>query len=152
MREYKVWRSGRYAPKLTPHRYWRFVNINITGGGYLEISELRLYRHGLQNSSGTITSSSAPVNGLPLLVDGNLGTAPYWTEAVAENPAFWIKFSFASPVEINGVAQGGKDNSTRYMESFTLQYSDDDVNWTTLGTNTGLAYPGNSTLSALYAF
>jgi hypothetical protein len=125
----------------------------IPGGGFLEITELRLYRYGLQNSSGTISSSSAPTNAVTSLTDGNLGSRCYWAEAVVENPAFWIKFSFASAVEINGVAQGGYDgNRLRYMESFTLQYSDDDTNWTTLGRKTGLTWPGAGTLSSFYTF
>jgi hypothetical protein len=149
----KLWRSARYAPELTPHRYWRFVDIVIPGGGFLEITELRLYRYGLQNSSGTISSSSAPTNAVTSLTDGNLGSRCYWAEAVVENPAFWIKFSFASAVEINGVAQGGYDgNQLRYMESFTLQYSDDNTNWTTLGRKTGLTWPGAGTLSSFYTF
>jgi hypothetical protein len=38
------------------------------------------------------------------------------------------------------------------MQGFTLQWSDDDSTWTTLGSKSGLSYPGNNTLSGLYSF
>lgn len=40
----------------------------------------------------------------------------------------------------------------RYMESFTLQYSDDGATFFTYGSQKGLTYPGNNTLSSEYPF
>jgi hypothetical protein len=48
------------------------------------------------------------------------------------------------------VKQAGYDTSGRHMINFTLQNSDDGSSWTTYSTKTGLAYPGNNTLSATY--
>lgn len=139
------------------HRYWRINGINIPSADLLEISELQV----LENSSNVTASALTTVQADPdvfgvasSLFDGNLATRCVWTNAVAEGAGFWIKFDFGIGVEkeINGVKQGGFDTATRYMESFTLQWSDDNVNWTTLGSKSGLTYPGDNTLSSEYTF
>jgi hypothetical protein len=40
----------------------------------------------------------------------------------------------------------------RHMSAFTLQYSTNDTTWTTLGSKSGLSYPGPTELSSLYSF
>lgn len=141
------------------HRYWRITNIQLgAGGDYLEISELQMLE-GTTNLTGsaTKTSSTAPLGssggGLSDLFDGSTGTRCYWTSAtIHTGQSFWIKFDFGSDQVVDGVKQGGFDTSSRYMAQFTLEYSDDDTNWTAYGTQTGLTYPGNSTLSSTYSF
>jgi hypothetical protein len=151
---WKLPRVGRYTVPATAFRYWRVNSLTIPGGGFLEISELQLFIGASQQTGATVTSSDAPTGLLSLLTDGNLTTRCYWTEAVAEGAGFWIKFDFGAGNDkaIDGVKQGGFDTSNRYIQAFSLQYSTDNSSWTTLGSKSGLTYPGNNTLSAMYSF
>ncbi len=137
------------------HRYWRIVDITIPGGGFFEISEIRVFENSVDvTADATKTSSSAPGFGsLSHLFDNNLSTRPWWTEAIAEDPAFWIQldFGFGGDRAIDGLKQGGFDNSLRYMSGFSVEHSDNGTDWTLFATKSGLTYPGNNTLSSEYA-
>lgn len=136
------------------HRYWRIKDIT-TGASYLEISELQVFDGEINITSlATKTSSHVPIESFSNLFDGLLNTRCYWTEAIVEGGSFWIQFDFGLGFErsINGVKQGGFDTSGRHMHAFTLEYSDDGSTWFSAGSKSGLTYPGNNTLSALYDF
>ena len=143
------------GPAPGAHRYWRLANLVVPGGGYLEISELEFWEGATDvTTQGTPSSSSVPTGGVAALFDGNTGTRCYWTEQVACDPSFWIKLDFGAGNEkaIDGIKQAGYDTSNRYIQTFSLQYSDDNATWTTLGLKNGLTYPGNNTFSSLYSF
>ena len=147
--------STTYNQGTQSHRYWRLTNIQVPGGGFLEISEVALYNGASDVTSGaTVTSSDTPaVGSIGDIVDSNTGTRCYWTEATVEaGESFWIKFDFGAAQTVDGVQQAGFDTSTRFMVDFDLQYSDDDSTWTSLGMKIGLPYPGNNTFSSTYAF
>jgi hypothetical protein len=135
------------------HRYWRIKSINLPGGTHLEISEVRLFELGADvTASATKTSSDAPDFGaLSELFDSNLTTRPFWVAATAEGAGFYLHFDFGSNVAVDGLKQGGFDTSNRYMESFGVEYSDDNVFWVPFASKSGLTYPGNNTLSSEYA-
>jgi len=141
------------GPGIGPHRYWRFTAIQ-TSASFLEISELRLFEDEVDVTSGATISASHAVAGgsLANLVDGNLSTRAYWSEATVEGGGFWIRFDFGAgnDKDINGVKQGGFDTTGRHMIDFTLESSDDGSTWAAAGSKSGLAYPGNNTLSDLY--
>lgn len=136
---------------MAVHRYWRVKNIVIPGGGYLEISEWQLFDGTTRVDAGaTMSSSSAPDSGaLSSLVDNNTGTRCYWAEATAEGAGFWIKWDLGTATEVNGTKFAGFDTSTRYPSAFTLEWSDDDSAWTSLGNVSGVAYPGNGVFTPL---
>lgn len=148
--------SHSYTPETNVSaRYWRIVGLSVPAGDYFEVSEIQLLEGGVNvNGSATVTSSHTPTFPFSYLTDGQLNTRCYWSALVAEGADFWIKWDFGAGVNkaISGVKQGGYDTSARYMYAFTLQYSDDGANWTPLGSKSGLAYPGNFTLSSEYAF
>lgn len=134
------------------HRYWRITNI--TTGALLEISELQLWFGGANvNGDATQTSSDVPAfNPLSALFDGLLTSRCYWPDSTVETgTSFWIKWDFGSNQEIDGFKQGGFDTSGRHITDCELQYSDNDADWTTAQTFSGLTYPGNNTLSSLYS-
>lgn len=135
------------------HRYWRFTSLTVPGD-YLEISELQLLVGASVYSAGVTPtfSDSAGGDGAGALTDGLLNTRNFWTQAVAQGGGFYIQFDLGVARGVNGVKQGGFDTSTRYMSGFSLQYSDDASSWTTLGSKSGLTYPGNNTLSSVYSF
>jgi len=97
-----------------------------------------------------VTASTAPTNSLDFLTDNDTATRCYWDASTAEDSAFWIQYQFGTAQAVDGVKQAGFDTSDRYMAGFTLQWSDNGSTWTTLGSKSGLSYPGNNTLSSLY--
>lgn len=133
---------------MAAHKYWRVVNVDLAGGSYFEVSELRLCHAGAAvDASATISSSVAPTSGsIGTLIDGNPSTRCYWPESETLNPAFWIKWEFATAQDVSGVQQAGFDTSTRFAKAMTLQWSDNNVSWTTEGRTTLETYPGNNTL------
>jgi len=84
--------------------------------------------------------------------DNNLTTRVYWTQAHAQDTTFWMKWDFGTPTTVDGMKQGGYDTSDRYCSAFTVQGSNDDSIWVDVASFTGLAYPGNNTLSSAYAW
>jgi hypothetical protein len=132
-------------------RYWRIIDVTVPGT-FLELSELQ-FLAGATVISGTYTSNVAPTNPISRLSDGLLNASCYWTQAQAQNAAFYIQIDAgAAGASVNGVKQGGFDNSSRTMTAFTLQSSVDGLSWVTVGSKSGLAYPGNNTLSVTYTF
>lgn len=135
--------QARFA-QLT-NRYWRFSNIAVAGS-FLEMVEFQLLSSGVVQSTGApITSSSAPAFGaLTTLNDGDFGTRCYWTQAAVQSPGFSITITLPQSTAISSVRLGGYDTADRFLNAFTLETSTDNTNWTTVGTFTGVAYPGNA--------
>jgi hypothetical protein len=146
--------SGGGGGGIGAHRYWRIVNVTVPASDFLEIAEVQLLTGVTVVSEGkTYASNPVPdsVGALSLLFDGDLSTRVYWTAAHAEDPSFYLSVDLGSDTAVDGVKQAGFDNNSRYMDGFTLQYSDDNSSWTTATTKSGLTYPGNNTLSATYS-
>ena len=135
-------------------RYWRITSLSVPDVAFLEISEVQLLDGSTVVSSGKTYSTNPALTGGSLgdLFDGNLTTRAFWAKADAIDPSFYLKVDLGTAMVVDGVKQGGFDNSNRYMSAFTLQYSSDDSSWTTLGSKSGLSYPGNNTLSSTYSF
>jgi hypothetical protein len=139
------------------HRYWRLVDLDIPGdgSGNLEVSEIRVFVDSVDvTDDATQSASEAPFSGvLSSIFDNNLSTRCVWTEAVAEDAAFYIQFDFGfgGDVELDALKQGGFDTATRYMQGFSVEHSDNGTDWTLYATKSGLTYPGNFTLSSEYA-
>ncbi len=134
---------------VSAHRFWRINTIQL-GASLLEISEieLSLADNSSLNSLATITFSSG--NAAPLH-DNNVNSNYWWEASVVTAPGFYMQWDFgATPQAVSKVRQAGFDNATRYIQGFSLQYSDDGINWTTQGAQSGLIYPGNHTYSEYY--
>ena len=154
--------DGRIVPFLLPEpvvestppsggsgaKYWRLRGFTVTGA-FLEVSEIQLFASSVLQY-GTLTSSDTPAgNPVSSLNDESLSTRCYWSSSTVANTGFWIQMSYGSPVSIDGIKLGGFDTANRYPAGFEVQKSLDNITWITVTTFTGLAYPGNNTLSAL---
>ena len=133
----------------TAHRYWRLKGFQVDGS-FLELARIQMFI-GAVLQLNVISASNSPTSPTNL-VDNNLSNSNSWSAATVETSGFWIKYDFAAPVTVDAIKLGGFDNSTRYPTQVRLQYSDDDSAWTTLGSASGLSYPGNNTLSAAITF
>ena len=129
------------------HKFWRLYITANNGNPYTAIQQIA-YRSTPEGASvatgGTATASTAfaadppsdAFNGNTTVPDGG------WVPNVTTFP-HWITYEFASPVaivemglwvrndEVTSGARGPKD--------FTLQWSDDGVAWTDIGTYVGVA-------------
>lgn len=142
--------TGSSGP--TDPAYWRIGGLQVATTIF-EVSEIQLYV-GAVNVNGNATKSAtypeAADQAFSKLFDGSLLTRSYWTGNVAEAADFYVIWHFPAGALVDGVKMGGWDTAGRYPTDFTLQYSDDGVSYTTAFSKTGLTYPGNNTLSALY--
>jgi hypothetical protein len=129
-------------------RYWRITNLSVSSSGYLEISEFGFWFGAVQRT-GTFTSATGPTSGVfGNMTDGNLSTRVYWPKSDITS-TWWIRVDLGTAQVVNGVKQGGFDTANRTISALTLQYSNDGTSWTTLGSASGLSYPGDNTLSPL---
>jgi hypothetical protein len=129
-------------------RYWRITNLSVPSSSYLEISEFGFWFGAVQRT-GTFTSATGPTSGVfGNMTDGNLSTRVYWPKSDITS-TWWIQVDLGTTQVVNGVKQGGFDTANRSISALTLQYSNDGTSWTTLGSASGLSYPGNNTLSPL---
>lgn len=130
-------------------RYIRFRQI--TSSDYFDISELQVFEGGTQRV-GTISATSAPFLGsLENLTNGLLTERAAWYSNTASAADFAVVFDFGAgnSYAIDGFKQGGFDAAGRQIQSATVEYSQDGAQWYLLKTLSGLAYPGNNTLSNL---
>lgn len=126
--------------------YWRIDTISVAS--FLEISEVQFF-NGASRLIGTMTSSVVPeFSTVSALNDNDLLTRCYWDVA----PTLWIALQLGTPTQVNSIKLGAYDNSARYPTAFTLKKSDDGVTWTTVGSVSGLTYPGEFTFSAAIPF
>lgn len=157
--------SSLYEPLPVPpsgHRYWRINGITTgsSGTGNLELSEFDIFESGVAKGSTATKSFELSTNQTPYIgavanwTDNNLSNRFGWFAADAQHATWQYRFDFGAGnyLVIDGAKQGGFDTAANFAAAFTLQYSDDGANWTTLGSKSGLSYPGNNTLSSLYTF
>lgn len=82
---------------------------------------------------GTATADASTIGNFPARAfDGDTGT--WWAHGTPVVPN-WIKYEFASPVEIKQIAlQAGTAtaNPERMPRDFEVQFSEDNVTWTTV--------------------
>lgn len=145
---------GDTNPDAGKHRYWRLNALSTTNGA-LDLSEIQLFQDGVDVTADVLSwspSYTPDTGNTAQLHDGNLATQGGWVAGSV--PTLYIMVGFnvtaADRRKVNGIKLGGYNDSTKYPLGFTLQYSDDGAStWNTVGTVTGLVYPGDNTLSAL---
>ena len=139
---------------MAAHRYWRIINVDNGGAAVLEISEFQMLAAGVDKTSlATKTATAVSFGALADLFDGNLSNRVQWPNSGGSNfhdAGWFLKFDFSGGDQaINGIKHGQFDTTSQNLKACTLQYSDNDSTWTTVTSVSGLADPGNFTLSAL---
>lgn len=130
-------------PPAITARYWRIASV-VRSGGVLEISELQFFVSGTRQTDATLSTSYTPEGGLPIsnINDDSTGsTRCFWTAGQWGNSDFWIKATFPTDRAISSIRFGSFDTAGRLPTSCVVQYSANDVDWTTLYTITGIGEP-----------
>ena len=122
---------------MAAHRYWRIYITNHAGfNNYLDISEIELRTSiGGADATGTGTAmASSAGSGYPASSAFDNTTSTTWFTDLGSNPLpQWIGYDFGAGnakdiVEFSTTCWASAENPT----CFQLQYSDDNVTWTTL--------------------
>jgi F5/8 type C domain/NedA-like, galactose-binding domain len=121
---------------MAAHRYWRInVTVGNAGAPYVGCAELGLRTNvgGLSVTSGGTASASENYPGLPPANAFDLSDATDWVSNGSALPQ-WLKYDFGSGndkdiVEVEVVARAP---TTQTVNSFDVQYSDNNSSWTTL--------------------
>lgn len=131
--------------------YWRITDIGLLGS-YLEVEEIRLALDTtLVDSSASISAMTAPPFGsVNYLIDGASATRVYWPASAVVGTGFWIKWSFASPVQANAIRFAAHDTPDRRLYAFTVERSDNDTDWINVGSVASTASHGQGVLSPPY--
>jgi hypothetical protein len=135
------------------HRYWRFSNFTGTTN-FFETTEIGVMQGATDRAlSITPTASASPGGGsLASLVDGGplSSSQTYWNTSVANT--LQLTWDLAAAYAIDGFRVSRFDTAGRFPTAFTVEWSDNNSSWTTVGTYS-LTQPGtNYTLSAISPF
>lgn len=135
--------STRILPasnKSAAYRYWRILIASNNGdANFVSISEVEL-RATVGGPDVTTTTTPVSASGsydsttLPKLVVDNVNPSYGWiSDAYSAYPR-WLLFDLASRMEIKSVAISASNlgGSARAPKDFSIQGSDDAVNFTTL--------------------
>jgi Domain of unknown function (DUF1735)./F5/8 type C domain. len=109
---------------------------------YFRIDELGIRARNITKEA-TISGShndSPPNENMPKLIDDNHDTKYL---AFDYTPDFYVQLAFPKPREIDGYSiTSGNDAQGRDPRDFSLEGSNDGVNWTTLDSRTNELFPG----------
>lgn len=137
--------STGQSPARMPHRYWRvFIVANDGEINWSSVNRLEMYSSALDGPARV----DRCVGGTPIFSTqgGAFGTEPatgafddtnavIWvTSAPSSNRNnCWIGYDFGSPIQIDRFAIQARDTQvTMSPKTFRLEYSDDNITWTTL--------------------
>jgi len=148
-------------PQFQAAPYWRFVNFR-TGGGSLDLFELRVYDIGGNEIVPTSMSTNA-TGGVVMnnLLDGDTFdvATPYDTrftvpKAEVEHPDFYLQMDFAAPVYVAYFRYGPYSGvpiveSNRWIESVGVRYSLDGTSYVQQASLSGLSYVGKGLVTEM---
>lgn len=121
------------------HTYWRLNITGNNGGGYILIAEITMAATvggADQCEGGTPTANGTFSTFTPSkAVDNSSATNSAWSVAGTSG---WWKYQFASPVKVLEYSiQAGKSAQVSHApSSWTLEWSNDNTNWTVVDTRT----------------
>lgn len=129
---------------MAAHRYFRGLNLQSVDRIGLEISELQLYAGASRvDGSATLTALVAPSAGsLAALKDDDVSTVVAWSAAALAGLVLKWDFGSGGSADVSDIRVGSGDSIEKYLFGLRIQYSDDDVTWTTLGDVGNILWPG----------
>lgn len=135
------------APVGSAHRYWRvFIATNNGEANYTSVNRVEMYSSALDGGGridrcvgGTpiFSTQGGFSGGEPASGAFDDSNATVWVTAgpAANRLNCWIGYDFGSPIEIDRFALQARGTSlTQTPKGMSLQWSDDNVTWTTLFT------------------
>jgi len=139
------------APDQGAHRYWRLV-MHQGASAFIHFSEIELRASASgadETSPSTTIVANSTFGGLPAtnLVDNSNGTEWATNSPPGANPiTLEVDFGVGVTKEIVEVSLRNTANASREPESFLVQYSDDNSNWTTSWVDSDPTWAGTETI------
>lgn len=142
-----VFKATSAAGNEISAQYWR-VNSFVTTSGVLEISEIQLHSgSGNENGNATITGTTPYAFPFTNLYDNTLTTRTYWNTTTN----VYVKWAFSNAVSITGLKIGSYDTLTDCPSGLVVQYSDNNTDWTTAVSPSGIVYPSTRAYADMIA-
>tara|TARA_R100001163_G_C5068136_1_gene207976 strand:+ start:1877 stop:3262 length:1386 start_codon:yes stop_codon:yes gene_type:complete len=117
------------------------TSFNLKASSYVDGSDIA--------NTGTATSSTF-TNSPNNAIDGNINT--FWYNSTSESPVgAWWKINFGSPTEINSIGLQWY-STTYYSTDISIEYSNDDINWTLAGRDQSISYTSSGQSTGYYKF
>ena len=129
------------SPPSATARYWRLVDLRPFQGssGVFALSETALHQGRDRLPGTTTTSLPAPSSGLLVSTQDLSATLNCnWSRTSMEQIGSWIQIDAGAPVTADSLRLATAGQSTAGVSGLTLQYSSNEVNWTTLGHVAGI--------------
>lgn len=144
------------VPDLPTYRYYRFTDVNDSGGNYLDFNEVAFWHDGARVSGGTYSTSGGFVSlggGISTLGDGNVTTrVGFWDQSSYRSiPGFYIQVDFGTPKTVSSWRQSVSQGTGRGFGSCTISGSNSTSGFTFIQSYTGITTSAIDTLSDHYA-
>ncbi|UTU10023.1 putative tail protein [Caulobacter phage RB23] len=139
-----VYRSGAWTnedqsstaigvPSYGAHAYWRLL-LHTTDGSTIQYGiqeiQFKATRDGPDLANGGTASASTDEFGTVTGAFDNIISGAWFSTTAADGE--WIKYHFTAPAGVRYVTiQGSQSQPSTSPASFSVQYSDDDAEWTT---------------------
>lgn len=140
-----------YAPTVSAveaasHRYWRILcRVPSGSGSFFGLSEVELRETpgGADVTGSGTASASSTQAGAPAQAFDNNTTTTMWQADYTSPNSEWLKYDFGAGTKkdiTEVVLYPDKDGVQRTPGEFDIQWSDDDVAWTTAWSGTNLTW------------
>ena len=123
--------------------YFNHVNVDFSTPKLPQCMEaLGMQNHQIPDSAITDSSSSneisfAPYTGRLHFLSAGSGKYGSWT-AGAHNEFQWFQIDLGSWTKISAVATQGRQDADKYVETYTLSFSHDEIFWETVKNEQGI--------------
>jgi hypothetical protein len=133
--------SFALATSTAAHSYWRIkITANSSGTTSMEISEIEF--RATAGGADQATGGTAIANAGTAANAFDNSTATSWSDSSAYPK--YIGYQFASPVVVTQVAiTSGSTSSNWVPNTFTVEFSDDGINWSVASAHSGQTWSGN---------
>lgn len=142
-------------PVGNSHVYWRIINLTVALSLW-EGSEITVCISGVEQNALVLEHTAfvpPDIAGTTANMFNSLVNDRFvYTQAAAQDASFFVRWKFSGAAAVDGVQQGFYDTDGRHINGFTLQSSDDDSSWTTVGSKSGLAFGSAHAYSSIYSF
>ena len=155
-----------YTTSVVSARYWRLTNISIPNSFGIEAREIALFTSNAETLTAydygphtysvsdliTPTTNMTFNSGSAADISDNTGNIFSITNAELGATGAYLQWDLGSAQQVTHIATHLYDNSTRFIESADVEYSNDGTNWTSAGSFSGVTAAGINQWSTYGAF
>lgn len=133
---------------MSAHRYWRLIGLSAQGNdSNLALTEVKLLSNSLSVSDTiTPTSNYSPLSGsLAALTDGDLTNSVVFAKSALQS--LTLSWDLVTNKDVTDIQFGSGLLQYEFLLSSTLQFSNDNLVWTTYADFKAPKWPGSNSLT-----